>query len=140
MEKKNIRLGFLLRLLPNLKLILSLVRDYLKGTYRDVSDKSLIIFILTLAYIIIPIDLIPDYIIGFGQLDDFGILGLSLYFLENDLMKYKGWKERNTERAKIKQTSKCPSQSTGGSRARDRATPSDRQYLKNVIKTSLNQA
>jgi uncharacterized membrane protein YkvA (DUF1232 family) len=47
-----------------------------------------------LAYIISPIDLIPDYIIGLGQIDDAVILGLSLYFLEKDLGKYKDWKDR----------------------------------------------
>jgi uncharacterized membrane protein YkvA (DUF1232 family) len=48
-----------------------------------------------LAYIISPIDLIPDYIIGLGQIDDAVILGLSLYFLEKDLRKYKEWKNRH---------------------------------------------
>jgi uncharacterized membrane protein YkvA (DUF1232 family) len=48
-----------------------------------------------LAYIISPIDLIPDYILGLGQIDDAAILGLSLYFLEKDLLKYKEWKDRN---------------------------------------------
>ena len=38
---------------------------------------------------------VPDYIIGIGQIDDAVILGLSLYFLEKDLRKYKEWKDRN---------------------------------------------
>jgi uncharacterized membrane protein YkvA (DUF1232 family) len=48
-----------------------------------------------LVYIISPIDLIPDYIIGFGQIDDAVILGFALYFLEKDLRKYKEWKNKN---------------------------------------------
>jgi uncharacterized membrane protein YkvA (DUF1232 family) len=36
---------------------------------------------------------LPDYIIGLGQIDDAVIFGLSLYFLEKDLRKYKEWKE-----------------------------------------------
>jgi uncharacterized membrane protein YkvA (DUF1232 family) len=51
--------------------------------------------VVGLAYIISPIDLIPDYIIGLGQIDDVAILGLSLYFLERELLKYKEWKDRN---------------------------------------------
>jgi uncharacterized membrane protein YkvA (DUF1232 family) len=47
-----------------------------------------------LAYIISPIDLIPDYILGFGQIDDVFILGLALNFLEKDLTKYREWKDR----------------------------------------------
>ena len=82
-------------LFQDLKLLIPLIKDYWKGTYRDVSVKSIVIFVVALAYIISPIDLIPDYIIGLGQIDDAVILGLSLYFLEKDLRKYKEWKDRN---------------------------------------------
>ena len=94
MAKKIVRFGLLARLFQNLKLLLPLIRDYSKGTYRDVSLKSILIFLVGLAYIISPIDIIPDYIIGLGQIDDVVILGLSLYFLEKDLLKYKEWKDR----------------------------------------------
>jgi len=96
MSKNSIiRLGFWVRLFQDFKLLIPLIKDYWKGTYRDVSVKSIVIFIVALAYIISPIDLIPDYIIGLGQVDDAVILGLSLYFLEKDLRKYKEWKDRN---------------------------------------------
>jgi uncharacterized membrane protein YkvA (DUF1232 family) len=75
--------------------LIPLIKDYWKGTYRDISAKSIVIFVVALAYIISPIDLIPDYIIGLGQIDDAVILGLSLYFLEKDFRKYKEWKDRN---------------------------------------------
>ena len=88
-------MGFWVRLFQDLKLLIPLIKDYWKGTYRDVSVKSIVIFIVALAYTISPIDLIPDYIIGLGQIDDAVILGLSLYFLEKDLRKYKEWKDRN---------------------------------------------
>ena len=94
MSKDIIKVGLLARLYRNLKLIFPLIRDYWKGAYRDVSIKSIAIFLAGLAYIISPIDLIPDYIIGLGQLDDIAILGFSLHYLEKDLLKYKEWKDR----------------------------------------------
>ncbi|UCD79255.1 MAG: DUF1232 domain-containing protein [Desulfobacterales bacterium] len=95
MPRNIVRLGLMARVIQDLKLLLPLIRDYWKGVYRDVSVKSIIVFIVALAYIISPFDLIPDYILGFGQIDDAAILGLSLYFLEKDLMKYKQWKDRS---------------------------------------------
>jgi len=94
MARNVIKIGLWARLFQNLKLLLPLVRDYWKGNYRDVSLKSVVIFLVGLVYIISPIDIIPDYIIGLGQIDDVAILGLSLYFLEKDLIKYKRWKDR----------------------------------------------
>ena len=91
-KKSIIRFGLLARLFQDLRLLIPLIRDYFKGTYRDVSVKSIVIFLIALVYIISPIDLIPDYIIGFGQIDDAVILGSSLYFLEKDLSKYKEWR------------------------------------------------
>ena len=88
-------MGFLARLFQDLRLLIPLIKDYWKGTYRDVSAKSIVIFVVALAYTISPIDLIPDYIPGLGQIDDAVILGLSLYFLEKDLWKYQEWKDRN---------------------------------------------
>ena len=94
MARNIIRFGLLARLFQNLRLLVPLIKDYWKGTYRDVSGKSIVIFAVAILYIISPIDLIPDYIIGLGQIDDAVILGLSLYFLEKDLLKYKEWKDR----------------------------------------------
>ncbi|MBW2491930.1 MAG: DUF1232 domain-containing protein [Deltaproteobacteria bacterium] len=96
MSKNSIiRFGLLSRLFQDLRLLIPLIKDYWKGTYRDISVKSIVIFVVALAYIISPIDLIPDYIIGLGQIDDAVILGLSLYFLEKDLRKYKEWRDSN---------------------------------------------
>jgi uncharacterized membrane protein YkvA (DUF1232 family) len=92
-QNRIVKIGLLARLFQDLKLLIPLVVDFIKGTYRNVSVKSIIIFVVALAYIISPLDLIPDYIIGMGQIDDVAILGLSLYFLEKELRKYKEWKE-----------------------------------------------
>jgi uncharacterized membrane protein YkvA (DUF1232 family) len=97
MQKNIIKLGLLTRLFRDFKLLFPLIKDYWKGTYRDVSVKSIVIFIIALAYIISPIDLIPDYILGFGQIDDAVILGLALNFLEKDLTKYREWKDRKID-------------------------------------------
>ena len=61
---------------------------------EDATGRSIVIFVVTLIYIVSPIDLIPDYLIGLGQIDDVALLGFSLYFLEKELKKYKERKDR----------------------------------------------
>jgi uncharacterized membrane protein YkvA (DUF1232 family) len=97
MPKNFVRLGLFVRLFQNLKLLFLLIKDYWKGNYTDVSIKSIVIFLAVLVYIISPLDLIPDYVLGFGQIDDAAILGLSLFFLEKELMQYKAWRDRNRQ-------------------------------------------
>jgi len=83
------------RLFEDLRLLLLLIRDYGKGRYRDVSSISAVVFILAVAYLLIPTDLIGDFIPGLGQLDDAALFLGCLYFLEKDLYRYRDWKEGN---------------------------------------------
>lgn len=58
--------------------------DSLRLTWRLARDArvspmlKLMVPIAVLLYIISPIDLIPDFLLGIGQMDDFGVLGLTL--------------------------------------------------------------
>lgn len=88
------KLGLWNRLIEDFRLLFALIKDYWKGTYRDVSIWSVVVFALAAAYVISPIDILPDYVPLLGQIDDAGILIFSLYLLERDLHKYKDWKYR----------------------------------------------
>ena len=81
------------RLFEDLRLLFLLIRDYSKGRYRDVSPISAVVFTLAVAYLLIPTDLIGDFIPGLGQLDDAALFLGCLYFLEKDLYRYRDWKE-----------------------------------------------
>ena len=89
---KLLNASFLGRLFEDFKLLFLLVRDYWKGVYRDVSIWSILVFSLGIIYILSPIDIIPDFNLGIGQIDDAVVLLLCLNFLEKDLYKYKEWK------------------------------------------------
>jgi len=92
--KNIIGVGLLSRLARDFKLLFSLIRDYWKGNYRDVSLFSIIIFAITTAYILSPFDFLSDFVPGLGQIDDALLLLLCLYFLEKDLYKYRDWKNK----------------------------------------------
>ncbi|WP_319404556.1 DUF1232 domain-containing protein [uncultured Desulfosarcina sp.] len=88
------KINLLKRIAEDLRLLAMLIRDYGRGRYRNVSPVSGIIFFLAVAYLLIPVDLISDFIPGLGQLDDAAFLLACLYFLEKDLYRYKEWKDR----------------------------------------------
>lgn len=81
------------RLAVDLKLLIQLIRDFWTGRYRNISPLSGIVFVLAVAYLLLPIDLIGDYIPGLGQLDDAAILMAGLFFIEKDLYRYRDWKD-----------------------------------------------
>ena len=83
------------RFIEDFKLLLSLIKDYIKGVYRAVSVWSIIVFFLSVVYIVCPVDILPDTIPFIGQIDDTVILLLCMVFLEKDLYKYKDWKDKN---------------------------------------------
>ena len=96
MGRNIMRFGIFYRLFEDLGLLGSLIKDYWKGAYREIPYWSLVMILFVFLYIINPFDLIPDYILGLGQIDDLFILILCLCFLEKDLRKYKAWKMRQT--------------------------------------------
>src|SRR5438067_6898417 len=66
----------LLRVLPNFfKLLVRLLRD------PRVSTADRILFGAVIAYVVLPIDLIPDFLGAFGLADDLFLVGLALHRL-----------------------------------------------------------
>ena len=57
-------------------------------------DKTTYLMIAgALAYVVFPIDIIPDFILGVGFLDDAFVLGIVMKKLSNEIEKYKTFKE-----------------------------------------------
>ena len=78
-------------------LIVMLIRDYIKGDYRDASVKSILMVATVILYFASPIDIIPDFLISAGILDDVYILKIVLDQVGGELDKYKLWLKRNKD-------------------------------------------
>lgn len=75
------------------RLLLRLLADWRGGRYRDVSWKTIASVAFALLYVLNPMDLMPDVIIGTGLLDDATVLGLALKLISQDLRRYEAWRE-----------------------------------------------
>jgi uncharacterized membrane protein YkvA (DUF1232 family) len=92
--KKMIGLGLLFRIFGDVKWFALLIKDLCLGKYRKIPCRSIVAILFTILYILFPIDFLPDYILGIGQVDDAMILILCLFFIERDLAQYKEWKRQ----------------------------------------------
>lgn len=74
--------------LYDLKMLKARLKDYLAGTYKF-SSRTIIYVLAALVYFISPIDLIPDFILGFGFVDDAAVLAMVIKRIKTELDKYK---------------------------------------------------
>jgi uncharacterized membrane protein YkvA (DUF1232 family) len=68
-----------------------LVRNFTNGRYRQVSRKSIIIGVATLLYLVLPIDLVPDFIPMFGLMDDLSLMAWFIKSFQGELEKFSAW-------------------------------------------------
>jgi uncharacterized membrane protein YkvA (DUF1232 family) len=77
----------------DLKTLLRFVAAYRSGEYRQVSLRTKVLAALTIAYLMWPIDLIPDFIPVVGYADDAALLALVLRRISGDLERFRAWEE-----------------------------------------------
>ena len=99
--KKKFTLGGPLhRFIEDGQLLLSVVKDYRSGAFRKIPFGTIAAIVFTLAYVINPFDLIPDFIPIIGQIDDAAVVAACLVLVEHDLQTYKLWKQDQSETTK----------------------------------------
>jgi uncharacterized membrane protein YkvA (DUF1232 family) len=74
-----------------LRAVLRLLRAYWTGAYRDVSRTTLVTLLGAVIYFVMPIDAIPDWIVGVGFLDDAYVLGLAVRAVKSELDMFVEW-------------------------------------------------
>jgi uncharacterized membrane protein YkvA (DUF1232 family) len=93
-DKATTNKGALAEVWHKLQLLLGLTKDYANGSYLDVDRKTMVSIIAGLLYFISPIDLIPDFLVGIGLIDDAFIIGYIYSKVANELVKYEAWKNK----------------------------------------------
>lgn len=80
-------------LLSDVPLLVSLVKSYINGEYKEIPYNSIVAVIATLLYVISPIDIIPDVIPVVGFADDAMAVAFCIKMIHDDLEKYKAWRD-----------------------------------------------
>lgn len=94
--------GYLLKA----KSMFGLIRDYWAGNYPRVPWKIIAAIVGALLYVLMPLDLIPDFIPIAGYLDDAGVIAACLTLVSDNLVDYEKWKlHQNTTEKKNEEDS-----------------------------------
>jgi uncharacterized membrane protein YkvA (DUF1232 family) len=88
LESKNDKLSFL----NKVEEFISMLSDFSKGDFH-LDDAALGWIIATLAYLILPTDLIPDFLPGIGFTDDAAAFIIAFKQLSKELQHYREWKK-----------------------------------------------
>jgi uncharacterized membrane protein YkvA (DUF1232 family) len=85
--------GPLARFIEDGQLFIAIVKDYWSGAYRQIPYGAIASIVFSLIYVLNPFDLVPDMLPLIGQVDDVAVMGACLILVEQDLHKYKDWKQ-----------------------------------------------
>ena len=83
--------GALTQMFAAVVTFLRLLRAYASGAYRQVPAKDLILIVAGLLYFVAPIDVIPDFLIGLGFLDDAAVIAWVVRTLKSVVDDFTRW-------------------------------------------------
>lgn len=86
------RAWVLKRIVRALKWFMPMTRDVIRGDFRPVPWRAFGLMALALGYLVLPFDLIPDFLVLLGVLDDVMIVGWLLNRIDGELEAYRVWK------------------------------------------------
>lgn len=77
----------------DLWLMIGLLRAWASGDYTGVSTRSLVAIVGAVLYFVTPLDAIPDFLFGFGLIDDAAIITYVLSRVKGELEAYAAWQQ-----------------------------------------------
>ena len=80
-------------ILDDAVLVVSMIKDYGRGTYKKVPFRIVISFVVVVLYLVFPEDAIPDFIPFVGYVDDLALFEFFIRMFSKELEEYKKFKE-----------------------------------------------
>ena len=73
---------------------LALLKAWLAGDYREVSKKTVVVIAAAVLYFVVPFDAIPDFLFGWGLLDDAAVIGYVFNQIKEEMDAFSAWQEK----------------------------------------------
>lgn len=75
----------------------AMVRDVASGTYTGYAKSNFLLAVAAIIYVVSPIDIVPDFLVGLGLLDDVAIVGWAMSKLGEEVDKYQAFAAKKGE-------------------------------------------
>ena len=92
-QKADSKQGRLAEVWDSLMACLRLLRAYATGQYNDIPWVSLLSMIVAVIYFVMPVDLIPDFILTLGFVDDAALIGWIISSVKTDIDSFLQWEK-----------------------------------------------
>jgi uncharacterized membrane protein YkvA (DUF1232 family) len=79
--------------ISQVQLLVEALKAWMSGEYKQISKKSLLMIIAGLLYFVAPIDIVPDFLLAIGFVDDIAVISFVINTLNTELQRFKKWKE-----------------------------------------------
>jgi uncharacterized membrane protein YkvA (DUF1232 family) len=95
-DSRNYKLPFINKVTE----LLEMLSEYSKGNFK-LNDAAVGWIVAALAYLILPTDLVPDFLPGIGFTDDAAVFILAFRQLSQELEHFRSWKELESKTIEI---------------------------------------
>ncbi|HYE58465.1 MAG TPA: YkvA family protein [Rhodothermales bacterium] len=85
--------GGMQKVAADMRVLIRLVQRTVRGQYR-LPWRSLVYAMSAILYFLSPLDLIPDFLLGIGYVDDVAVVFGVLNALRDDLARFVAWEQR----------------------------------------------
>jgi uncharacterized membrane protein YkvA (DUF1232 family) len=75
-----------------LQLFFDMVQAYSRGEYRNIAPATILTIIGAILYFVSPLDVVPDFLVGLGIVDDAAVISFTLKKLSVEIIEFKKWK------------------------------------------------
>ena len=78
---------------------LRFILAYARGDYRQVSWQPLVLIVAAVLYFLMPVDVIPDFIVGLGYVDDAAVIAWVMSTVGFEVEKFRQWEASRATQA-----------------------------------------
>ena len=91
-DENNALSGFF----DDLQKLLRMLKAYISGQYKDFSVSTIVYVITGIVYFVNPFDVLPDFIVGLGFIDDATVIAFVIKKIQSELTSFTLWEANNT--------------------------------------------